>query len=77
MNRKEISVIVALFVFVIGAFLFSNLTSGDFNSGEKVKEEALDINEIKSKMDEMSVEEIEETISKINKEIERLRLQLN
>jgi uncharacterized small protein (DUF1192 family) len=82
MNRKEISVIVALFVFVVGVFLLSTFSSGDFSTEnnaffEKKQDSEIDINEIKSKMNEMTVEEIEETISKINQEIKRLESQLN
>jgi uncharacterized small protein (DUF1192 family) len=82
MNRKEISVIVALFVFVVGVFLLSTFSSGDFSTEnnaffEKKQDSGIDISEIKSKMNEMTVEEIEETISKINQEIKRLESQLN
>jgi uncharacterized small protein (DUF1192 family) len=82
MNRKEISVIVALFVFVVGVFLLSTFSSGDFSTEnnaffDKKQDSEIDINEIKSKMNEMTVEEIEETISKINQEIKRLESQLN
>ncbi len=82
MNRKEISVIVALFVFVVGVFLLSTFSSGDFSAEnnaffDKKQDPEIDISEIKSKMNEMTIEEIEETISKINREIKKLESQLN
>ncbi len=84
MKHKEISIAIIIFIFIFGVFFFSSYAIEDFLpqqdniNGSKVKNKSnINIDEIKERMDEMSVEEIQETIEEINKEIERLESQIN
>ncbi len=80
MNHKETSVIIALIIFVVGIFLLGTFGAGGSFTDENgfyQTESAININRIKAEMNDMSVQEIEEAISEINKEIERLKLQID
>jgi uncharacterized small protein (DUF1192 family) len=82
MNNKEVSIIVAMLLFVAGIFLFGTFGVGGFSPEQETPIETgtgsdINIDEIKKNINNMSVEEIEQTIQKINKEIERLESQLN
>ena len=75
-NLTIIGVLMVFFAVVFGVLIFKNqeiFSEGikNYNLTSKTKTE-INIEEIRGKIDDMSLEEIEETISEIEKEIKRL-----
>ncbi len=78
MKNKELAKLIGIttFVFFSGMLViaFHSASSQTFSRGidGKITDSSLDIQKIKREMNEMNQEEIEETIRKIEREIDRL-----